>query len=130
MTTIAQTPQQKLEIIFDLNLHLNQKQRKNTALKSHRKIYVNSQPAALVSIFRLEFIAELTMVPSLFSSRPWACQKEALEASPFHHPLEGEGHSLLPFLLPFQALVVQAKQVAIIEHTYSAVQLLPSLLVL
>lgn len=126
MTTIAQTPQQKLEIIFDLNLHLNQKQRKNTALKSHRKIYVNSQPAALVSIFRLEFIAELTMVPSLFSSRPWACQKEALEASPFRHPLEGEGHSLLPF----QALVVQAKQVAIIEHTYSAVQLLPSLLVL
>jgi len=59
----------------------------------------------------------LSSLPNLYvSSCPWvAFQKEALEASPIH-PLEGEAQSLLPF----QALVVRAKQEATTEHTYSA----------
>ena len=54
---------------------------------------------------------------------PWeAFQKVALVAYPFHSLVVEVLKNLLPYLpLPYPALVVQAKQVAATEHTYSAV---------
>ena len=46
---MEQTPQTENRNYFHLNLHLHQKQGKNTALKLHKKIYENSQAAKLLS---------------------------------------------------------------------------------
>jgi hypothetical protein len=98
--------------------------KKNAASNSHRKSTQKFESSSYIALHKISDSCYTCPHCILVSNcYPWvASQKEAFGASPFHS-LEGEAHSFLQNLvLPFQALVVQAKQEVTIEHTCSATE--------